>query len=135
MALSKKELYRRSNEEFLHELKKKSGVGELEGGILYEVIKSSDKKLSPNINSIVTVNYSGKLINGKEFDSTIKRNCPEAFRLRDVIDGWQIALQNMNLGDRWIIYIPYDLGYGNKSNGDIPAFSTLVFDVELRGVM
>lgn len=135
MALSKKEIYRRNNEEFLTEFRKKDGVFELNGGILYQVINSSENKVSPTLNSIVTVNYTGKLINGKVFDSTSERHCPEVFRLRDVIDGWQIALQKMNLGDRWIIYIPYEKGYGNKTNGDIPGFSTLIFDVELLGVM
>ena len=135
MALSKKEIYRRNNEEFLLELKKNEKIFELDGGILYEIVKSSGKNVTPNLDSIVTVNYTGKLIDGKVFDSTANRNCPEAFRLREVIDGWQIALKNMRLGDRWIIYIPYDKGYGAKTNGDIPGYSTLIFDVELLGVM
>ena len=63
-----------------------------------------------------------------------KRGCPEAFRLNQVIEGWQLALQEMRVGDRWIIYIPYNLGYGNRASGPIPAFSTLIFEVELLGI-
>lgn len=58
---------------------------------------------------------------------------PEAFRLNQVIEGWQLALQEMRVGDRWIIYIPYNFGYGNRASGPIPAFSTLIFEVELLG--
>ena len=72
--------------------------------------------------SIVTVHYKGSLINGRVFDNSYERNCPEAFRLCDVIDGWQLALQRMRAGDKWIIYIPYTMGYGTRSSGPIPAF-------------
>ena len=88
----------------------------------------------PNVRSIVTVHYKGSLINGRVFDNSYERNCPEAFRLCDVIDGWQLALQRMRAGDKWIIYIPYTMGYGTRASGPIPAFSTLVFEVELLGV-
>ena len=74
------------------------------------------------------------IIDGREFDNSYERNCPEAFRLCDVIDGWQLALQRMRAGDKWIIYIPYTMGYGTRASGPIPAFSTLVFEVELLGV-
>ena len=81
-----------------------------------------------------TVHYKGTLINGREFDNSWKRNYPEAFRLNEVIEGWQIALQRMHVGDHWIVYIPYAMGYGTRSSGPIPAFSTLVFDVQLLGI-
>ena len=55
-------------------------------------------------------------------------------RLNEVIEGWQIALQRMHVGDHWIVYIPYAMGYGTRSSGPIPAFSTLVFDVQLLGI-
>ena len=82
----------------------------------------------------VSVHYKGTLINGREFDNSWKRGCPEAFRLNQVIEGWQLALQEMRVGDRWIIYIPYNFGYGNRASGPIPAFSTLIFEVELLGI-
>ena len=85
-------------------------------------------------NSIVSVHYKGTLINGREFDNSWKRNCPEAFRLNEVIDGWQIALQQMRVGDHWMVYIPYTVGYGTRTSGPIPAFSTLIFEVKLLGI-
>lgn len=86
------------------------------------------------MSSVVSVHYRGTLINGREFDNSYKRNCPEAFRLNQVIEGWQQALQQMHVGDKWIIYIPYTLGYGTRTSGPIPGFSTLIFEVELLGI-
>ena len=51
-----------------------------------------------------------------------------------VIEGWQLALQRMHVGDKWVVYIPYTMGYGNRTSGPIPAFSTLIFEVELLGI-
>ena len=82
----------------------------------------------------VWCHYKGTLINGREFDNSWKRNCPEAFRLNEVIEGWQIALQKMRVGDHWIVYIPYNMGYGTRTSGPIPAFSTLIFEVQLLGI-
>ena len=62
------------------------------------------------------------------------RNCPEAFRLNEVIEGWQIALLRMHPGSRWIVYIPYTMGYGTRTSGPIPAYSTLIFEVELLNI-
>ena len=63
----------------------------------------------------------------------MSRNCPEAFRLCDVIEGWQLALPYA-CRDKWVVYIPYTMGYGNRTSGPIPAFSTLIFEVELLGI-
>lgn len=76
----------------------------------------------------------GSLIDGQVFDNSYERTCPDALRLSDVIEGWQVALQKMHVGDKWIIYIPYAMGYGIKSFDSIPAYSTLIFEVELLGV-
>lgn len=70
----------------------------------------------------------------REFDNSWRRNYPEAFRLNEVIEGWQIALQRMHIGDHWIVYIPYTMGYGTRTSGPIPAFSTLIFEVQLLGI-
>ena len=86
------------------------------------------------LNSVVSVHYKGTLINGREFDNSWKRNCPEAFRLNEVIEGWQIALLRMHPGSRWIVYIPYTMGYGTRTSGPIPAYSTLIFEVELLNI-
>ena len=73
-------------------------------------------------------------LNGREFDNSWKRKCPEAFRLNEVIEGWQIALLRMHPGSRWIVYIPYTMGYGTRTSGPIPAYSTLIFEVELLNI-
>ena len=101
---------------------------------LFIIIQAGTGQVSPNRENVVSVHYKGTLINGREFDNSWKRGCPEAFRLNQVIEGWQLALQEMRVGDRWIIYIPYSLGYGNRASGPIPAFSTLIFEVELLGI-
>jgi FKBP-type peptidyl-prolyl cis-trans isomerase len=88
----------------------------------------------PNRNSVVTVHYVGKTINGKTFDSSRGGVAP-AFRLRELIPGWIIALQKMHVGDKWEIYIPASQGYGKFSQPGIPGGSTLIFEIELLGVV
>ena len=132
--MSKKEIYKNKNIEFLKELSTQEGINSLPCGIYYKVLETGEGKVSPTVRSIVSVHYRGTLIDGKEFDNSYKRNCPEAFRLCDVIDGWQIALQQMHVGDKWMIYIPSEMGYGSKASGPIPANSTLIFEVELLGI-
>ena len=118
----------------MDEIASEEGTRTLPCGILYKVIQAGTGKVSPNRESVVSVHYKGTLINGREFDNSWKRGCPEAFRLNQVIEGWQLALQEMRVGDRWIIYIPYNFGYGNRASAPIPAFSTLIFEVELLGI-
>ena len=132
--MSKKEIYKQKNIQFLQDLSVEEGIHSLPCGIYYKVLQTGEGKVSPTVRSIVSVHYRGTLIDGKEFDNSYKRNYPEAFRLCDVIDGWQIALQQMHVGDKWIIYIPSEMGYGSKASGPIPGFSTLVFEVELLGI-
>ncbi|MBR5203863.1 MAG: FKBP-type peptidyl-prolyl cis-trans isomerase [Bacteroidaceae bacterium] len=132
--MSKKEIYKQQNIQFLKDLSAEEGIMSLPRGIYYKVLEQGNGSTSPTVRSIVSVHYRGTLIDGKEFDNSYKRNCPEAFRLCDVIDGWQLALQQMHVGDKWIIYIPYELGYGSKACAGIPAFSTLIFEVELLGI-
>ena len=132
--MGKKEEYKEKNLQYLQVLSTQADVCSLPCGIFYKVLQTGTGTVSPNVRSIVTVHYKGSLITGKEFDNSYSRNCPEAFRLCDVIDGWQLALQQMNTGDKWIIYIPYHLGYGSRTSGPIPAFSTLIFEVELLGI-
>ena len=132
--MSKKEIYKQKNIQFLKDLSAEESIMSLPRGIYYKVLEQGNGNTSPTVRSIVSVHYRGTLIDGKEFDNSYKRNCPEAFRLCDVIDGWQIALQQMHVGDKWMIYIPYELGYGSKACAGIPAFSTLIFEVELLGI-
>ena len=110
--MSKKELYKQKNIQFLKDLSTEEGIQSLPCGVYYKVLQSGEGKSTPTVRSIVSVHYKGSLIDGKEFDNSYKRNCPEAFRLCEVIDGWQLALQQMHVGDKWVIYIPYELGYG-----------------------
>ncbi len=117
--------------EFLAENAKQKGVKELKGGVQYKVIESGSGK-SPALTDTVKVHYTGKLINGKMFDSSVQRGEPATFRVGQVIKGWQLALQEMKVGDKWMIYIPPDLAYGEQgSPGAIGPNQTLVFEVEL----
>ena len=124
--MSRKEEYKLQNEQFLEQLRTAEGIKELPCGILYRVLEEGRDGPTPRLNSVVSVHYKGTLINGREFDNSWKRNCPEAFRLNEVIEGWQIALLRMHPGSRWIVYIPYTMGYGTRTSGPIPAYSTLI---------
>ena len=132
--MGKKEEYKQKNEDFLKEMAQQEGVIKHPSGVLYKVLQKGEGDRTPNIRSIVSVHYRGTLINGREFDNSWKNNCPEALRLVDVIDGWQIALQLMHVGDRWMVYIPAKFGYGNRASGPIPANSTLIFEIELFSI-
>ena len=132
--MGKKEEYKEQNLQFLSEMAGQEGVVKLPCGVLYKEIEKGTGLVSPGLSDVVSVHYRGTLINGREFDNSRKRGCPEAFRLNQVIEGWQEALRCMHVGDRWMIYIPYTLGYGTRASGPIPGFSTLVFKVELLGI-
>ena len=134
MAKNRKEEYKEQNLRYLEAIASQEGVKKLAGGILYKVTEQGSGTVSPRLDNVVSVHYRGTLMNGREFDNSYERNCPEAFRLNQVIEGWQIALQQMHVGDKWVIYIPYTVGYGNRASGPIPAFSTLIFEVELLGI-
>ncbi len=128
--------YRTRNEEFLQALRNsEEEFYEISQGVLCKIVKSGTSERSPRGNNVVTVHYKGSLINGKVFDSSYERGYPEAFRLGELITGWQIALTQMHVGDHWIVYIPWEVGYGKKGNGNIPGYSTLVFEMELIAIM
>ena len=113
---------------------REAGVRSLDKGILYKVIKSgAPNGKQPSRNSVVTVHYVGKTINGKTFDSSLGGVAP-AFRLRDLIPGWIIAMTQMRVGDKWEICIPAEQGYGRFSQPGIPGGSTLIFEISLLGV-
>lgn len=128
--------YRRRNEQWLADKAKEEGVCALPRGIFYKVMQSGapDGKM-PNMGNVVVVHYTGRTIDGKEFDNSYAQGAtPVALRLRELIEGWIIALQRMRVGDKWELYIPADMGYGKLSQPDIPAFSTLIFQIELVGL-
>lgn len=132
--MSRKEEYKQKNQAYLEDLAGQEGIVRLPEGIFYKVLQEGTGNICPKTNNVVSVHYRGTLINGREFDNSWKRACPEAFRLNEVIEGWQLGLQRMRAGDRWMIYIPYQLGYGTRTSGPIPAYSTLVFEVELLAI-
>ena len=133
--MAKKDEYKLRNEEFLAAKRMEEGVRELQDGVLYRVVNEGAGCVVPRNNSVVTVHYVGTFINGREFDNSRKLGYPEAFRVSEVVDGFRLALLNMHVGDRWMVYIPYEAGYGKRANGNIPGYSTLVFDIELVAIM
>lgn len=126
--------YKKENEDFLKTIKEDSDVRELRGGVLYKVLSDGDGNGEVKPRCIVTCHYKGSLINGKVFDDSFARKCPEAFRVNELISGFQIALTSMHIGDHWLVYIPSEMGYGPKNAGDIPGNSTLIFEIKLIGI-
>lgn len=126
--------YARANKEWLAEKGKEEGVTRLAKGVCYKVLQSGPEGgKQPTPSSVVSCHYLGRTIDGKCFDTSLG-GYPLAIRLRDLIEGWVIALQQMRVGDKWEIYIPSELGYGSFSQPGIPANSTLIFEIELLGV-
>ncbi len=129
-----KQEYIIKNREWLAAKAGEEGVMPLDKGILYRPLKRGKPDgPMPNRSSVVTVHYTGKTINGKTFDSSRGGVAP-AFRLRELIPGWIIALQQMHVGDKWEVYIPAEQAYGKSSQPGIPGGSTLIFEIELLSV-
>ena len=124
-----------SGETFLAENAKKEGVVTLPSGLQYQVITEGSGK-KPSATDRVQCHYEGTLIDGTIFDSSIKRGEPAVFGVNQVIKGWVEALQLMQEGAKWRLYIPYDMAYGEHGAGEmIPPYSALIFDVELIKVL
>lgn len=125
---------REAGRKFLEENAKKEGVVTLPSGLQYQVIKQGDGP-SPTPDQYARVHYRGTLLDGKVFDSTEEAPGPALVPLNRVISGWQEALTQMKVGDKWRIFVPADLGYGDQgAGGDIPPGATLIFEIELFGV-
>ena len=120
-------------EKFLAENAKKEGVKTLPSGVQYKVIKEGSGSI-PADTSKVKVNYEGRTIDGKVFDSSYKRNQPLTLRCNQTIKGWTDAMVHMPVGSVWEVYIPQDLAYGEREQGDIKPFSVLIFKIELLGI-
>lgn len=126
---------RNAGEKFLAENAKKESITTLPSGLQYEVIKEGNGK-KPSATDRVQCHYEGTLIDGTIFDSSIKRGEPAVFGVNQVIRGWVEALQLMQEGAKWRLYIPYDMAYGEHGAGEmIPPYSALIFDVELIKVL
>ena len=117
-------------EKFLKEISNNKSVYTTKSGLKYRKIKDGNGK-KPKATDRVKVHYTGKLIDGTTFDSSVDRGQPITFALNEVIPGWTEGLQLMDEGSKYMLYIPYNLGYGMRDMGNIPAGSTLVFEVEL----
>lgn len=122
---------KKAGEKFLAENKKKAGVVTLPSGVQYKVIKEGKGEM-PKDTSLVEVNYEGRTLDGKVFDSSYKRKESAKMRANQVIKGWTEALTHMPEGSVWEVYIPQELAYGPRQQGaDIKPFSVLIFKIEL----
>lgn len=123
--------YKLANEKFLKQKAQEEGIIALESGILMRQLEKGSGEARPQLNSIVFVNYTGRLIDGTVFDTTDGQDLPAYFRVREVIVGWQAALLKMHAGDKYEVFIPAKYGYGSMKLDGIPAWSTLCFEIEL----
>ena len=121
---------KQAGEKFLAANKKKPGVVTLPSGLQYKVIKEGNGPM-PKDTSLVKVNYEGKTIDGKVFDSSYKRGDAVTLRANQVIKGWTEALVRMPVGSVWEVYIPQELAYGEREQAQIKPFSALIFKIEL----
>lgn len=133
---AKGEENRIAGEKFLSENGKRAGVVTTASGLQYEVIKAGTGA-KPTAESKVKVHYTGTLIDGTKFDSSVDRGEPVEYPVSGFVRGWQEALQLMPVGSKWKLYIPSDIGYGSQAHpgGKIPANSTLIFELELLGIV
>lgn len=115
---------------YMEKIRNNKSVYTTQSGLSYIRKKAGNGK-KPVATDKVKVHYTGKLINGKVFDSSVERGEPITFALNQVIAGWTEGLQLMDEGSKYILYIPHNLAYGERKVGDIPAGSLLVFEVEL----
>lgn len=122
-------------ENFLNENKLKSGIFTTSSGLQYEVISEGAGR-KPSSTDVVSVHYHGTLIDGTVFDSSVQRGTPASFGVHQVIPGWTEALQLMNVGSKFKLYIPQELAYGANPHpgGAIKPFSALIFEVELLDI-
>lgn len=126
--------YKKTNAAYVAKYQKGDGVQALPCGVLYKVLKPGTGAC-PTDTSTVVVNYEGKTIDGKVFDSSYQRKQPAEFQVGQVIKGWSEALKAMPVGAKWEVVIPQALAYGERQQGDaIKPFSTLVFTIELLSI-
>ena len=125
-----------AGEKFLAENAKKPGVKVLPSGLQYKVIKAGQGEV-PKATDEVEVIYEGRLIDGTVFDATSKHGGAKTdkFRAGNLIKGWTEALTTMPVGSKWQLYIPYELAYGERQAGQIPPYSTLIFDLEFVSIV
>ena len=126
--------YAQANKQWLAQKAQEEGVMPLPKGIYYKVLATGKNDgVHPTSRSVITAHYTGRTINGKKFDSSLG-GAPLAAPLRDLVEGWVIALQHMCVDDKWEIYLPAEMGYGKFSQPGIPGGSTLIFEIELISI-
>ena len=123
-----------AGKKFLTENALNKSIYTTKSGLQYKIVKKGNGK-KPKATDKVRVHYTGTLIDGTKFDSSIDRGEPMEFPLNAVIPGWTEGLQLMDEGSKYILYIPYNLGYGDQPAGIIPPGSTLIFEVELLKIL
>jgi FKBP-type peptidyl-prolyl cis-trans isomerase FklB len=125
--------YKKEGEDFLAKNAKAEGVKVLPSGVQYKVIKEGSGAI-PADTSLVKVHYEGKTLDGNVFDSSYKRGEPITLRCNQTIKGWTDAMVHMPAGSVWEVYIPQELAYGEREQGQIKPFSVLTFKIELLEV-
>ena len=134
LAKSRGEKNKKEGETFLAENQKKEGVKTLPSGLQYKVIQAGTGN-SPKLTDEVTAHYRGTLIDGTEFDSSYRRGKPETLPVNGVIPGWTEALQLMQVGAKWQLFVPSSLAYGERGAGqNIGPNATLIFEIELISI-
>lgn len=132
--LAKIEAQKKPGQDFLAENSKQQGVITTPSGLQYKVLVKGEGEV-PQSTDKVRVHYEGRLIDGTVFDASSKHGTePATFQANQVIRGWTEALTMMPVGSKWQLFIPYNLAYGERAMGQIPAYATLIFDVELVGI-
>ena len=121
---------------FLAANAKAPGVVTLPSGLQYKIITSGPKTgPSPKLGDIIKVHYEGKLLDGTVFDSSFERKQAAIMPLDGLVQAWLEALPMMKVGDEWVLYVPSELGYGEREMGPIPAGSVMVFRLQLLGML
>jgi FKBP-type peptidyl-prolyl cis-trans isomerase FklB len=125
----------KTEKDFFEQNAKRLEIVKRPSGLQYEILKAGEGKV-PTAKNTVLAHYEGRLLDGSIFDSSIMRGQPAQFPVSNLISGWQEALQIMPVGSKWRLYIPHNLGYGERGAGnDIPPFATLIFDLELLDIV
>lgn len=118
----------------LASLKASDGWQTMEGGLRWRRIAGDGSGKHPTVADTVTLHYAGKLVDGTEFDSSYARGEPATFPLEMLVEGWQLAVPQMGIGDTIELAVPAALGYGPRGKGPIPGGATLLFKIELLGI-
>jgi FKBP-type peptidyl-prolyl cis-trans isomerase FklB len=124
---------RQAGEQFFSENAKKEGVVTLPSGLQYKILKKGEGR-TPTLEDKVVCQYKGALLDGTEFDNSVKRGHPMTFPVKGIMPGWTQALQMMPVGSKWQLFIPPQLGYGDKIVNGIGPNATLVFEVEVVSI-